>query len=328
MENEKLFAVRSSPFIHSDRKTRSLMLDVLIALIPVFGFAIYTFGLRVITITVISVASAVLCEYAFEKLMKRSVTVSDLSAVLTGVLIAFNMPVSVPLWIPAFGSAFAIIIVKQLFGGLGKNIVNPALAARVFLVLSFAGEMSNYTKPSHSGLFNLGTDAVSSATPLVALKSGTVSTASLFDMVLGVKAGCIGEVSVLLILLGGIYLLARRVITWHIPVTFIATVFILTAIFPKVEGISYLYSVQEIFSGGLFLGAFFMATDYVTSPVTSLGRIIFGIGCGALTVFIRYFSGFNEGVSFAILIMNLLVYYLDRFTKPVKFGGGGNGKKK
>lgn len=321
MENNKLFKVRSSPFIHSGNSTRKIMLEVIIALLPALIFSVYTFGLRVITIVAVSVTCAVLSEYFFEKLLKKPITVSDFSAALTGLLLAMNLPVSVPLWLPALGAIFAIVIVKQLFGGLGKNIVNPALAARVFLVMSFADDMTNFTLPAKSGLFTLSADALATATPLSTLKTGGVANISAFDLILGNKAGCIGEVSCFLLIVGGIFLILRKDITWHIPISFIGTVFIITMLLPKTAGMSYEYCLQQVFSGGLILGAFFMATDYVTSPLTSKGRIIYGIGCGLITVFIRYFGGFNEGVSFAILIMNLMVYYIDRFTKPKVFGG-------
>ncbi len=323
----ELLTVTPSPHIRTSDTTRTIMLDVCIALIPALIWGVFVFGWRALTVTAVAVIFAVLAEALWQKLMKKTVTVLDFSAVVTGLLLAMNLPVSVPLWIPAVGSIFAIIIVKQLFGGLGKNFVNPALAARVFL-FAWPAHMSTYVAPgTHlSPIAVTSVDAVASATSLSPLKNGFLPTStSLFNTFLGYEAGCIGEVSALLLSAGFVYLLVRRVITWHIPVSYIATVFALTLIFPQ-SAPTIDFALYELFSGGLFLGAIFMATDYVTSPITNRGRIIYGIGCGALTVFIRYFGGYTEGVSFAILIMNLLVWYLDRYTKPTRFGGAKVGK--
>ncbi len=325
----ELLTVTPSPHIRAADTTRTIMLDVCIALLPALIFGIYIFGLRALTVTAIAVIFAMLSEFIWEKLMKKPVTVLDFSAVVTGLLIGMNMPVSVPLWIPAVGSVFAIIVVKQLFGGLGKNFVNPALAARVFL-FAWPAHLNTFVSPDTqlSPIAISVPDAVASATPLVALKNGILPTStSLFNAALGYEGGCLGETSALLLTAGFIYLLVRRVITWHIPVSFIGTVFLLSYIFPQSTP-TLDFALYEILSGGLFLGAIFMATDYVTSPITNKGRVIYGIGCGALTVFIRYFGGYNEGVSFAILIMNLLVWYLDRYTKPTRFGGAKVGKAK
>ena len=327
----KLLTVSPSPHLRTEDTTRSIMLDVCIALMPALIWGIFIFGWRALTVTLVSVVFAVLSEFVWEKAMKKPLTVSDFSAVVTGILLAMNLPVSVPLWMPAIGAVFAIIVVKQLFGGIGKNFVNPALAARVFL----------FAWPSHMGAEAFtapGTklpplaisipsaDVVSGATPLAALKTGAAPDISMFDMILGNEAGCIGEVSALLLTAGFIYLLVRKVITWRIPVFYIGTVAIVTFIFAKTS-LPFVFAGQEIFSGGLFLGAIFMATDYTTSPITEGGRMIYAIGCGLLTVFIRYFGGYAEGVSFSILIMNLLVWYLDRYTKPVRFGGASDDKK-
>lgn len=327
----KLLTVSPSPHLRTEDTTRSIMLDVCIALMPALIWGIFIFGWRALTVTLVSVVFAVLSEFVWEKAMKKPLTVSDFSAVVTGILLAMNLPVSVPLWMPAIGAVFAIIVVKQLFGGIGKNFVNPALAARVFL----------FAWPSHMGAEAFtapGTklpplaisipsaDVVSGATPLAALKTGGSPNLSMFDMILGNEAGCIGEVSALLLTAGFIYLLVRKVITWRIPVFYIGTVAIVTFIFAKTS-LPFVFAGQEIFSGGLFLGAIFMATDYTTSPITEGGRMIYAIGCGLLTVFIRYFGGYAEGVSFSILIMNLLVWYLDRYTKPVRFGGASDDKK-
>ncbi len=311
----------ASPHINSPINTRIIMLDVIIALLPILVWSIYVFGIRTLWITLISVASCVVFEYIYRKILKKSNTVGDLSAVVTGMLLAYSLPSTVPLWMPALGAFFAIVIVKQLYGGIGKNILNPALAARVFLFISFSKELSTYAVPHSS-------DVVAGATPLALLQKGTIPETGLFDMFLGDMTGCIGEISVTLILLGGIYLIARKVITWHIPVSFIATVALLTLVFPAQNAPNVSFMLYELCSGGLMLGAVFMATDYATSPVTKAGRLIYGIGCGLITVFIRYF-GYPEGVSFAILIMNLFTLALDKITAPVKFGGGNKiGEKK
>ncbi len=324
MTDNKLLSVASSPHIKHSDNTRTIMLDVLIALIPAFVWAVVAFGVRAISVTLISVASCIVFEYLFQKLMKKPVTVLDFSAVVTGVLIAFNLPVTVSLWIPVMGSFFAIIIVKQLFGGIGKNIVNPALAARVFLFTAWPAEINGYVQPLSEKIDALKVsvgDIVAGATPLGSLKLGEATEASISDLFMGNIPGCIGEISAFMLILGGIWLLCRRVITWHIPVSYLGTVALLTFLFPQSESVqAYEFMLMQLFSGGLMLGAIFMATDYVTSPVTSTGRIIYGIGCGAITVFIRYFGGYNEGCSFGILIMNLLVWYIDKFTRPKPFG--------
>lgn len=305
------------------------MITVMLALLPSLIWSIVTFGWRALTITAISIISCVLFEFLFQFIFKRQVTVLDFSATVTGILIAFNLPVTVPLWLLPLAAFFAIIIVKQLFGGIGKNVVNPALAARVFL-FSWTNHISGkaFCAPGSNVhalkimLSGAEVDAVTSATPLASLKAGALPETSVFDMFIGHMPGCIGEVSALLLLVGGLILLSKKIITWHIPVSFIATVYLITLIFPAGNVNPFDFALCEILSGGLFLGAIFMATDYATSPVTGSGRLIFGVGCGLITVFIRYYGGYPEGVSFAILIMNLLVWYIDRFTKPVKFGGG------
>lgn len=323
----------SSPHLKHPDNTTGVMLDVLIALTPALIWSVYIFGARTLTLTAVAVLSAVLFEYLYRKLMKKDNTIGDLSAVVTGLLLAFNLPVSVPLWLPAIGSLFAIVVVKQLFGGLGKNMVNPALAARVFLFLSYPSLMAAFPAAGkHLSAFSISiphktVDAISSATPLAALKDGKLPTDSILDLLSGRVGGSIGEISTLLLLAGGIYLLLRRVITWHIPISYIATVALVTFVFPNNMAATQ-YTVYELLSGGLMLGAFFMATDYTTSPVTKKGRLIFGVGCGLITLFIRYFGGYPEGVSFAILIMNLFVWYLDKWTKPNYFGGDKNAEKK
>ena len=322
-----LLKVSASPHIRHEDNTRVLMSDVIIAMIPLLIWGAYIFGLRVLTVTAVSVAACVIFEALFNLILKKKIPVGDMSAVVSGMLLAFNLPAGIPLWIPVVGAFFAMIVVKGLFGGLGKNFMNPVLAARVFLFGSWPAHMTAYTEPlvrlpAFGALPEMAPDAVSSATTLTVLKEGALPGDNIFDMFIGNMKGCIGEISALLILAGGLYLLVRRVITWHISVSFIATVALLTFIFAP-DGISaFDYMLAELCSGGLMLGAVFMATDYVTSPVTSKGRLIYGVGCGALTVFIRFLGGYPEGVSFAIIIMNLFVWYLDKATKPTKFGGG------
>lgn len=311
-------SVSASPHIKGYETTRTIMLDVVIALIPACIWGVYVFGLRSLWMILVSVSASVAFELVFELITKRSITVGDLSAVVTGLLIALNLSVSVPLWIPVAGAFFAIVVVKQIFGGIGKNIVNPALAARVFM-FAWPSEMGTFTEP-------LQADVIAGATPLTTLKSGALPDIKLADMFFGNISGCIGEVSTLLLIAGGVYLLIRRVISWHIPVAYLGTAALLTLIFPQ-AGNGVQFMLYELLSGGLMLGAIFMATDYVTSPITKLGKIIFGVGCGLITVFIRYFGNYPEGVSFSILIMNLLVWYIDKATWPRKFGGKNSAGK-
>lgn len=329
MENQtnKFLTMTASPHIKSPIKTKNIMSDVIIAMIPMLVWSVYVFGFRALTVTAISVASCVLFEYLYRKLMKKSNTISDLSAIVTGILLAFCLPVSVPLWIPVVGAFFAIVIVKQLYGGIGKNVVNPALAARVFLFIAYPAEVSNYVKTDSAKLnpFAMTVEVTeqikAGATPLNNLKEGISPEESVISTLIGDTPGCIGEISATIIILAGIFLLLRKVISWHIPVSFIATVAVVSFIFPlgEISGLDFM--MYQLFSGGLLIGAFFMATDYVTCPVTNRGKLIYGVGCGLLTILIRYFGGFPEGVSFAILIMNLFVWYLDKATKPKVFGG-------
>lgn len=295
------------------------MLDVIIALLPALGFSVYRFGVRALMLTVISVFSCVLCEELFCRIVKRQSTVYDLSAVVTGILVAFNVPVTIPMWMLVLGDVFAIVVAKMLFGGIGQNFINPALSARVFMFLSFPSYMQPTNEVYSDYVGNLvNVDAVASATPLAQAAAG--SDISLIDMFIGNINGVLGEVSALCLIIGGVYLLARRVISWHIPVSFMATVAIIALIVPDGSYGRVDYMLINLLGGGLILGAIFMATDYSTSPVTPAGKIIFGVGCGAITMLIRLFSSNTEGVSFAILIMNLLVYYIDRFTTPKPFG--------
>ena len=326
----KLLSVSSGPHIKSANSTTSVMLDVVIALLPAYVWGIIVFGFRAALLGAISVVSCVLFEYLFQKIMKRPNTVGDLSAVVTGMILAMNLTVGTPYWIPVIGAFFAIVVVKGLFGGIGKNIVNPALAARVFLFLAWPNEMKIFTKAGNTfGIFEApgAADAVASATPLTRLHAGEVPENSLFDLFIGNVEGCIGEVSALLLIVGGIYLLVRRVISWHTPVAYVAVVALAALIFPRIGGDPLKSVLTEVLSGGLIFCALFMATDYVTTPVAPWGKVIFGAGCGVITVLIRYFGGYSEGASFSILIMNLLVWYIDKLTLPKPFGGSANVKK-
>lgn len=315
--------VTSAPHIKNPETTSTIMLDVIVALIPATLWGVYVYGWRALAIVLTAVITSVLAEALYQFFNNIPVTVKDGSAAVTGLILALCLPVSVPIWIPVIGSLFAIIVAKQLFGGIGKNVVNPAIAARVFLFLAWPQHLAYYTTP-HADLpiFKniVKTDAIASATPMGALKNGQLPSDSLFDTILGNIGGSIGEVSAVLLLVGGIYLLVRGTIKWHIPVAYLGTVALLSFIFPQTD-VAFQFVAYQIFGGGLMLGAFFMATDYVTSPVTNLGRLIYGAGCGIITIVIRYFGQYPEGVSFAIMIMNLLVWYLDMYTRPSKFGG-------
>lgn len=327
-----LLRVSSSPHLYREDSTRVLMCDVLIALTPALIWAVYYFGFRVLTICAVAVGSAVLYEYLYEKILKKPVTVMDCSAMVTGLLFAFTLPSTISLFIVALGTFFAIVVVKQLFGGLGKNIVNPALAARIFVFISFPTELTTYTLPGERlSLFagsGAAADAICTATPLAAMQSGLMPGESVMNMLFGNMPGCIGEVSALLLLGGGIYLAVRRVIDVRIPLSCLAAVAAVSFLLPQNNTDALDFMLAQLLSGGLVLGAVFMATDYVTSPVTKNGRLIYGALIGLLTVFIRYFGGYPEGVSFAILIMNLFVYYLDRYLQPKPFGKGGGARAK
>lgn len=312
--------ISSSPHAHSPVTTETIMRDVIIALTPALLGSVYFFGFRALAVTLVSIAACVFFEWAYCKLMKKPDRINDLSAVVTGMLIAFVCPVTIPYWTIIIGDAFAILLVKQLFGGIGKNFVNPALAGRAFM-FSWATLMSNFVKPGLSNAAGLlsTADAVSTATPLAAMHQGAMPNVSPISLFLGNIGGCIGETSVLLLLIGFEYLLIRKVISARIPLAFIGTVAVLTFLFPQGNPrLSWMFA--QLCSGGLMLGAIFMATDYVTTPVTKLGQIIFGIGCGVITVLIRYFGGYPEGVSYAILVMNTCVVLLDKLGRPTKFG--------
>ncbi len=320
--------VSSSPHAHGAVTTRRIMLDVLLALAPALVGSVYFFGFRALLVVLVSAAGCVFFEWAYRKLMHLDSTAYDLSAIVTGVLLAFVCPVTIPYWCILIGDFFAIVVVKQLFGGIGKNFMNPALAARAFL-FSWPVVMSTFVPVGFDravGIFSTA-DAVTAATPLAAMHGGALPQDSLKELFFGSVGGCIGETSALLLLIGGVYLLIRRVISPRIPLAFLGTVAVLTLLFPRGND-NLTWMAAQLLSGGLMLGAIFMATDYVTSPVTKWGQVMFGIGCGVITVVIRYFGAYNEGVSYAILIMNACVVLLDRVGLPVRFGAPGKGAAK
>lgn len=304
-----LLKVSSNPHIRSPYKSSQIMLMVLAALLPASAFGVWNFGLNAFIIIMISVASSVATEYIYEKLMHKKITINDYSAALTGLLLALNLPATVPWWLPVIGSVFAVLIVKQLFGGLGQNFMNPALGARCFLLISFTGRMTDFTY-----------DGISGATPLAALKAG--EAVNLKDMFFGTTAGTIGETSVIAILIGAIFLLATGIINLRIPATYIITFALFIVIFGG-HGLDGSYLAAQLCGGGLMLGAFFMATDYVTSPITKNGQLIFGIVLGIFTGLFRLFGNSAEGVSYAIIISNMLVPLIEKVTYPKPFGKGG-----
>ena len=322
MNNENKLIVSSSPHIRSSEDTRSIMFDVIIALIPALIVSVFIFGLRALVVTLVSVAACVFFEWGYRKLLKKPAAIGDLSAVVTGMLMAFCLPSGVPYWIPVIGAFFAIVIVKQLYGGIGKNFLNPALAARAFL-FSWAGLMTIWAAPlSYSSFFNVfkNADAITSATPMAAIHMGKLPDVTIWQAFIGQIGGSLGEISGLVLILGGIYLVIRKVLSVRIPLSYILTVAVLTFVFPKGEIDRLTWMLYNLFCGGLMLGAIFMATDYSTSPSTKMGQIIFGIGCGLLTVIIRYFGTYPESVSFSILIMNTTVWLIERSTLPRRFG--------
>ncbi len=308
MNNTLKIAV--SPHIHGGRSTAGIMRDVLIALLPATVAGTVIFGLRALLVVAICTAACVGFELFFNLITKKDLTISDLSAAVTGLLLGLNLPANAPLWQCVLGSLFAIIVVKCLFGGIGCNLVNPAIAARVFMLVAF-GTMATPALPTI-------VDAVSGATPLSAPES--IGAYSVTDLLLGLRGGSIGETCGVALLIGFVYLLIRRVITWHIPVSFIGCVYVLSFF---IEGMDPMRALTMILSGGLLLGAIFMATDYVTSPSTAAGKIVFGLGAGVLTVLIRYWGVYPEGVSFAILLMNILTPYIDGWTRHKVLGVGG-----
>ena len=309
----------SSPHAHADNSVRSMMRDVIVALLPAAGCAVWFFGLRAVWLIATCVAPAIVTETLCRAAMRREHTVGDLSAVLTGLLLALNLPPDLPLWMAVTGSVFAIAVAKQAFGGIGYNPFNPALAARAFMLISFTGAMTTWSYPAGcdpvAATGATPVEAVTCATPLALIKKGDAAQLDMLkNLLFGNAAGCIGETCAIALLAGAAYLLIRRVITWHIPVSFLATVFVF-AFFKG--GVPPLF---HVLSGGAVLGACFMATDYVTSPTTAKGKIVFGVGCGLLTMCIRSGGGYPEGVSFAILIMNAVTPLINRFTQPKPFG--------
>lgn len=315
------FTVASSPHITSGDSVRGAMLDVMIALVPSLGVSTYFFGPRVLIMTLVCMIACVVFEFLYRLLMKKSQSIGDLSACVTGMLLAMCLPANAPYWMALVGCFFAIVVVKQLYGGIGKNFMNPALAGRVFL-FSFPALMNTWVSAGTDFWIGLGStaDAVTAATPMASLHQGILPNFSLIEMFVGAHGGSFGEVSAAALILGGIYLVLRKVISLRIPLWYIGTVAVLTFLFPLGGNAPLEWMLYNLLGGGLLLGAIFMATDYVTSPVTPRGQIFFAIGCGGLTVFLRYFGVYPEGVSFAILIMNAFVWLLDKAGMPHRFG--------
>ncbi|MCL2196927.1 MAG: RnfABCDGE type electron transport complex subunit D [Treponema sp.] len=327
----QIMTVSSPPHIYGTDTIEARMRDVLIALTPAFCFALYHYGIKAFYTTAIAVIAALFAEYIFQRVMNKPVTINDFSAAITGVLLAFNLPPDVPLWLPAVGSFFAIIVVKQLFGGLGSNFVNPALAARAFLLASFPvlmtswtfiGDVSTPAAPfAHAALAEH--DALTSATYLAAVKANPLFVPKLCDymaLLFGKIGGSLGETSAVALLIGGVYLLVRRIINWRIPVFYIGSFAVFAYIFGRTGLFNGQHILFEVLNGGLIMGAFFMATDYATSPITPGGKVVMGIGCGLITVLIRFFGGYPEGVCFSIIIMNLFVPLIDKYIRPKVYG--------
>lgn len=313
------YHVSASPHVRAKDTTQRIMLYVIIALLPTSIYGIYNFGWHALLLILISIASCVASEWIFNKITKRKQTIKDLSAVVTGLLLALNLPPTLPWWMAVVGSVFAIVVVKCLFGGLGQNFMNPALGARCFLLISFAGSMTSFANSRY--YIKQGMDAISSATPLASIKAGETGY-DLLDLFLGRTPGTIGETCVIAILIGAIFLIITGVIDLRIPGSYLITFVIFIILFGG-QGLDWNYVAAELCSGGLMLGAFFMATDYVTSPITPLGKIIFGVVLGILTGIFRLFGASAEGVSYAIIFGNLLVPLIERFTVPTAFGKGG-----
>ena len=308
----KKLVVSSSPHIHSSATTNKIMLDVIIALLPAAIAGVVIFGFRALAVISVTVASAVFSEFFFNIIVKKKQTIDDLSAIVTGLLLALNLRADAPLWQCAIGAVFAIVVVKCLFGGIGCNFANPAITARIFLVISFAGTIAGGAAP------RIYSDAelVSGPTPLNVIASGD-PLPSMLDMFLGLRAGALGETCIAALLLGFIYLIVRRVINFEVPIIFVGTVFL----FSLVADGSLTTATYQILSGGLVLGAVFMATDYVTTPITRMGKMVFAFGCGLITFLIRYFGSYPEGVSYAILVMNIISPYIEKLTAPRALGG-------
>lgn len=321
---KETYLLTTSPHIHNAESIPRVMYSVVIALIPAALVSVYYFGLSALMIYAVSIVSCLVFEAAVQKVMGRPVTIGDGSIVITGILLAMNIPSTAPWWLVVVGALVAVVLGKQIYGGLGHNPFNPVLVARILLLMSFPIQMTAWVRPVP--LFS-GVDAVSMATPLGDMKTtlmlkGAIDMSQFhyLDSFIGFVGGSLGETSVLALLAGGVFLLARRVITWHIPVTFVGTVFVMTGIFWLIDPTKYANPLFHILSGGLMLGALFMATDMVTSPVYPRGMLIFGVGCGVITVIIRLFGGYPEGVAFSILLMNAAAPLIDRYTAPKKFG--------
>ena len=308
----KLLNVSSSPHVRSSVTTQNLMLDVVIAMIPAAAFGVFHFGLHALLVMIVTVAACVASEYVYEKFMNKPITIMDMSAVVTGLILALNMPPEIPLWIPALGGVFAIIVVKQLYGGLGQNFMNPALAARCFLLISLALFMNDFSSPA------IGFDSVSGATPLASMRAG--GTVDLAALITGQIPGTIGEVSAIALIIGGIYMIARKVISPRIPLIYIGTTAVFIFLF---GGFDINYTLCQVLAGGLTFGAFFMATDYVTSPITPKGQVVYGVVLGVLTGIFRLWGASPEGVSYAIILSNLLVPMIEKVTLPTAFGKEG-----
>ena len=319
---EKLLNVSSSPHVRDHSSTKSIMRDVVIALLPAALVGIYNFRLSAVLVILTTCVTCMLSEYIWQKCMKQPVTTGDFSALLTGLLLALNLPATIPLWMCVVGGVFAIIVAKQMFGGLGQNFMNPALAGRCFMMLSFSSAMTSFTvKKGAAYMYGVAVDATSSATPLAQVKEGGLP--DLEAMFLGTTTGTIGETSVAALLIGAIYLLAKRIIDWKIPVVYILTFSVFDIAYQMAAGNAAYPLVYELCGGGLILGAFFMATDYVTSPITAKGKVIYGILLGLLTGLFRFFGESAEGVSFAIIIANVCVPLIERWTVPKPFGKEG-----
>ena len=307
-----LLHVSSSPHVRCKDTTQNLMLDVVIAMLPAAAFGVYRFGVYALVVILATVAACVASEYIWQKLMHKPTTVYDCSAVVTGMILALNMPPEIPVWIPMLGGVFAIIVVKQLYGGLGQNFMNPALAARCFLLISFAGLMNDFSSAA------IGFDSLTGATPLASMRAG--SGADLSALFLGLIPGTIGEVSTLALLIGGVYMIVKKVISPKIPLTYIGTFAVFVFLF---GGFDISYTLNQICAGGLVFGAFFMATDYVTSPITPKGQVVYGVILGLITGVFRLWGASPEGVSYAIILSNLFVPMIERFTLPKAFGKEG-----
>ena len=329
-KNLKLIA-SSSPHIRSKDDTRSIMIDVCIAMLPALFASVVVFGFQALVLTLISVVACVFWEWLYRKLMKKSCTVGDFSAVVTGMLLALVCPVSLPWWAIVIGAFFAIVVVKQLYGGIGCNFLNPALAGRAVLVASYAGAMTTWVQPGFKNaisVFGSAADVATGATPLALMKDGAFDQLpAIGDMISGVIGGSLGETSAIALLIGLVWLLLRKVISWQIPVAYIGTVAVISLISAPAGIGAVEYMLYSIFGGGLMLGAIFMATDYATSPVTKPGQLVFGIGCGLLTVLIRRFGSYPEGVCYSILIMNCCTWLLDKYIKPTIYGAPKKEKK-